>query len=108
MLAPLASAATPGMAVALRPGTTGIGLDYHIALGHRFSARLGYSGFNYGHSVNTSDVDYNSTLKLSMLSGFVDWYVFNEISSLISSNKHRIWSGIEPSGRRPPSDHLLS
>ncbi|MGH8142861.1 MAG: hypothetical protein ACREU2_10145 [Steroidobacteraceae bacterium] len=108
LLAPLAGAATPTWRLALRPGTTRIGLDYDIALGHRFSARIGYGGFTYGYSVNTPDVDYNGTLKLSILSGLVNRYVFNEISSLINSNKHRIWSGVEPSGRRPLSDHLRS
>jgi hypothetical protein len=48
------------MAVAVRAGTAGIGLDYDIALGQYFSARIGYSGLDHSHSVDTSDVDYAS------------------------------------------------
>jgi len=76
-IAPVAAADVPAMAVAVRAGTTGIGLDYNIALGQSFSARVGYSGLNYNHSVSTSDVDYDGTLKLSMLSGLLDWYPFH-------------------------------
>ncbi len=65
------------MAVALRLGTTGIGLDYDFALGEHFSARVGYSGFQYDHSVDTSDVDYSGKFKLSMANAVLDWYVFN-------------------------------
>ncbi|MGH7225973.1 MAG: hypothetical protein ACRELF_22370 [Gemmataceae bacterium] len=77
LASPRVSAATPDMAVALRAGTTGIGLDYDIALGQRFSARIGYSGFNYKYMVDTTDVNYGGTFKLSMLSGLADWYAFN-------------------------------
>ncbi len=72
-----AGAATPDMAVAVRAGTTGIGLDYDIALGSSVSARIGYSGFDYDHGVDTADVQYNGNLKLSMASGLIDWYAFH-------------------------------
>jgi hypothetical protein len=77
VLAAPVGATTPDMALALRAGTTGIDLDYDIALASSLSARVGYSGFNYSHSVDTSDVDYNGRLKLSMVSGLLDWYVFH-------------------------------
>jgi hypothetical protein len=72
-----ANADTPSMAVDLRAGTTGIGLDYDIAMGERFSARIGYSGFDYNRSVDSSDLTYDGRFKLSMASGLVDWYVFD-------------------------------
>lgn len=72
-----AGAATPEMAMALRAGSAGIGLDYDIALGRHFSARVGYSGFAFHHSVSTSDVDYVGTLRPSMLSVLADWYAFH-------------------------------
>ena len=74
--APQARAVSPGMGITVQAGTTGIGLGYDVALSPRFTARIGYSGFNDDHSVNTSDVDYSGTLKLSMVTGIVDWYAF--------------------------------
>jgi hypothetical protein len=74
LLGPPASAGTPPMAVGLRVGTTGIGLDYELALGRYFGVRVGYSGFDYSHSVSTSDVDYHGTFRLSMGSALADWY----------------------------------
>jgi hypothetical protein len=71
-----ASAAGPDMAVALRAGTSGVGLDYDVALGRYFSVRLGYSGLDYHRSANTSDVDYAGQLKLSMPAALVNWNVF--------------------------------
>ncbi len=76
-IASTAGADTPAMALDVRVGTTGIGVDYDLALGQSFSARIGYSGFDYSHSVNSSDVGYDGKLKLSMLSGLFDWYAFN-------------------------------
>ncbi len=73
--APPAIADTP-MAVAVRAGTTGIGLDYDVGFAQYFSARIGYSGFTYDHAVDTSDVDYSGKFKLSMVDGLIDWYAF--------------------------------
>ncbi|HEX4025508.1 MAG TPA: hypothetical protein VHX52_12535 [Steroidobacteraceae bacterium] len=75
--APWAGAATPAMGIGVQAGTTGIGLNYDIALSPSFTARIGYSGFNYDHSVDTSDVDYSGTFKLSMVTGIIDWYAFD-------------------------------
>ena len=74
--APLSDADTPSMGLAVTAGSTGIGLDYGIGLGRSFSVRVGYSGFHYDHSVDTSDVDYDGTFKLSMPKALLDWYVF--------------------------------
>jgi hypothetical protein len=64
------------MALAVRAGSGGVGLDYDIGLGRHFSARVGYSALSYDHNVSTSDADYAGTLKLSMVDGLLDWYVF--------------------------------
>lgn len=77
LAAPAASsAATPDFAVALRAGTPGAGLDLDLGLSPSFGIRIGYAGFNINHTVNTSDVNYDGRLKLSTLTGLLDWYVF--------------------------------
>ncbi|MGH8144241.1 MAG: hypothetical protein ACREU2_17215 [Steroidobacteraceae bacterium] len=72
-----AGAATPDMAVDVRAGTTGIGVDYDVALSRSFSARVGYSGFKYDQDVDTSEVHYSGDFKLSMVSAVIDWYAFH-------------------------------
>jgi hypothetical protein len=65
------------MALAVRAGTGGLGLDYDIALGETFSARIGYSTLTYSHNVSTPEVQYTGTLKLSMVDALLDWYVYD-------------------------------
>ena len=74
--ASVSDADTPNMGLAVTAGTTGVGLDYGVGFGKSLSIRLGYSGFRYDHTVNTSDVDYDGTFKLSMPKALLDWYVF--------------------------------
>jgi hypothetical protein len=77
-----AHADAPAMAVALRAGTPGIGVDFDVGLGDRFGARIGYSNLSISHSVNTSDANYNGNLKLSIPSALADWYVFKGVFHL--------------------------
>ena len=70
------SAATPDLAVAVRAGTPGLGLDLDLGLSPSFGMRVGFAGFNIDHTVNTSDVDYDGRLKLRTVTGLLDWYVF--------------------------------
>jgi len=72
-----AGATTPAMSIDVRAGTTGIGLDYDVALSPRFGARIGYSAFNYDHGIDTAEVHYSGTLRLRMLTGLLDWYAFD-------------------------------
>lgn len=74
--APPASAASAGLAMALRAGTPGVGLELDLGLSRSFGLRVGYSGFNIHHSLHTSDVYYNGTLKLRTFTALLDWYVF--------------------------------
>ena len=71
-----ASAADPDFAVAVRAGTPGVGLDLDLGLSPSFGMRVGFAAFNVNHTVNTSDVDYEGRLKLSTVTGLLDWYVF--------------------------------
>jgi hypothetical protein len=74
--APPASAGTPDLALAVRAGTPGLGLDLDLGLSSSFGLRVGFDGFNINHSLSTSDVDYSGQLKLRTLTGLLDWYVF--------------------------------
>jgi hypothetical protein len=84
------SAASPDFAVALRAGTPGLGLDLDLGLSPMFGLRVGYSGFNINHSVDTSDVDYSGKLKLSMGTALLDWYplagVFHLTAGVAANN----------------------
>jgi hypothetical protein len=64
------------MALAVRAGTGGVDFDFDIGLGKHVSARIGYGTLSYTHNVSTSDAQYAGTLKLSMIDGLLDWYVF--------------------------------
>jgi hypothetical protein len=78
--------ARPAMALAIRAGTPGAGLDYDINLFSRVNARVGYSGMSISPSFEITDdkddpqsnsVDYDIKLKMSQAFGLIDLYVFN-------------------------------
>lgn len=66
-----------GVALALRAGTTGYGADVDVGLLSNLSARVGYSGFKYNHTINNTNVTYAGQLKISDFSGLLDWYPFH-------------------------------
>jgi hypothetical protein len=68
-----ASGAAGAQGVGLRAGTLGAGADVGWWIVPTLGARVGYSGLNFGSSVNSSDVHYEGTVKLSNLSGLLDW-----------------------------------
>jgi hypothetical protein len=59
--------------VGIRAGTTGIGGDVAFDLVPTLSARFGYSWLNFNTTVESSDVNYDGTLKLSNGNLFLDW-----------------------------------
>jgi hypothetical protein len=75
-LAGARTASAADMALALRAGTTGLGLDFDLGLSRYFSVRLGYSGLDYHRSFTTSDADYAGQLKLGMPAAMLNWNVF--------------------------------
>jgi len=60
--------------IGVRAGTTGIGGDVGWRIAPATSLRLGYSALDWDHDVSTSDVRYDGRLKLSNLSGLVDFH----------------------------------
>lgn len=111
MLASLAvpaasSAATPGVAVAVRAGTPGIGLDLDLGLSPMFGVRVGYSAFNINHSVNTSDVNYNGKLKLSTGTALADWYPFEGVFHLTAGAAFN-WTKLDVVGQPSAGSYTI-
>jgi hypothetical protein len=61
--------------VGVRAGTTGVGGDIGFDVAPTLSARVGYSALNFKKNVDSSDVHYDGKVKLSNLSGLLDWGV---------------------------------
>jgi hypothetical protein len=59
--------------IGVRAGTTGVGIDVGWSVVPTLNARIGYSGLGFNTSVNTNDVDYDGKVRLSNLSGLLDW-----------------------------------
>lgn len=59
--------------IGVRAGTNGVGGDIGWGVAPTLSARIGYSGLNYDSDVSTTGVRYDGKLKLSNLSGLLDW-----------------------------------
>jgi len=59
--------------IGVRAGTTGVGVDFGWSLAPTLSARIGYSALDYKTTLEESDISYDTKLKLSNLSGFLDW-----------------------------------
>jgi hypothetical protein len=71
----LSAAADSDVAMSVRAGTAGVGLDLDLGLSPSIGIRIGFSGFNIDHSIDTSDVNYDGRLKLRTVTGLLDWYV---------------------------------
>jgi hypothetical protein len=68
------SAPAHAFGIGVRAGTTGFGGDVGWRIAPATSVRLGYSALDWEHDVTTSDVRYDGRLKLSNLSGLVDFH----------------------------------
>jgi hypothetical protein len=94
-----AAGSVHAVGVGVRAGTTGLGADLGWNLAPTVNARVGYSAFSYGTHINSGDVRYDSKLKLSNLSGLVDWHVGGpfRISAGVILNDNRYNMNGEPS-----------
>ena len=69
-----ACGAAQAAGIGVRAGTTGIGADVAWDLVPTISARVGYSALKWGYDVNTSNASYDGDVKLSNLSGLLDFH----------------------------------
>lgn len=72
-MAIVATGSAGAAGIGVRAGTTGVGGDIGWDVAPTLSARVGYSGLNYSTDVSTAEVRYDGKLKLSSLSGLLDW-----------------------------------
>lgn len=70
----VASAAAQAAGIGIRAGTTGIGADLAWGIAPTLGARIGYSALKWSYDVDTSDARYEGDLKLSNLSGLLDFH----------------------------------
>lgn len=63
----------------LRVGTTGIGADVGFGLTESITLRVGYAGFSLSEQVDEEDITYDAKLKLSNLSGLIDWRFWRQV-----------------------------
>lgn len=89
-----ACGAAQAAGIGVRAGTTGIGADVAWDLVPTISARVGYSALKWGYDVNTSNASYNGDVRLSNLSGLLDFHPLGPAFRLtggviLNDNKYR-------------------
>jgi hypothetical protein len=95
-----ASSSAGAQGVGLRVGTLGLGADIGWGIAPTLSARVGYSALDFGATVDTDDVRYDGRVKLSNLSGLLDWSPagpFRLTAGLVGTN-NRVSVSATPSG----------
>ncbi|HEY8609405.1 MAG TPA: hypothetical protein VIM12_20005 [Noviherbaspirillum sp.] len=55
-------------------GTPGVGLHLTVPLQEQFNARFGVNGLNYSHDIRTSNVEYDTKLKLRTVEALLDYH----------------------------------
>ena len=87
--------------VGVRAGTTGVGGDIGWGIAPTLSARVGYSGLKFDTEVSTTDVNYNSRVKLSNPSGLLDWSPlgpFRITAGIVGANNKLNVTGVPTNG----------
>jgi hypothetical protein len=85
-----ASLAHAESGIGLRVGSMGIGVDVDFALAKKLNGRVGYNFFNHDTTLDDTGVHYDTTIKISSLSGLLDWHV--------ADNGFRLTAGVVSSG----------
>jgi hypothetical protein len=63
-----------GLAVGVKVGLSGIGIEIATPLSRRFNARVGGNYFSFDDTFNTNGLIYGGTLRLRSAEASVDWY----------------------------------
>ena len=79
LLVLLLPAVSHAAGIGVRAGTTGVGGDVGWSVAPTLSARIGYSALNFNKGVDSGDVHYDGKVKLSNLSGLLDWGVLGPL-----------------------------
>jgi len=70
------SVANAEVGVGVRVSTFGFGADLDVGASKWATFRLGYHGINYGREFTDTNVTYDGKIKISAVSGIVDWNAF--------------------------------
>lgn len=92
-LAIAATGSAGAAGIGVRAGTNGIGADIGWGIAPTLSGRIGYSWLdNVTVDVNTTDVNYSGSLKISSVSGLLDWSLLGpfRITAGITSGNNKI------------------
>lgn len=71
-----ASAAEGSLALGVSGGTLGLGPEISYRFNEHVGLRASGGFYDYDHSDELDDIDYDTTLKLDSYGAMVDWYVF--------------------------------
>lgn len=91
------------VAVHVKAGTTGLGLELATSVHPKVNIRAGFSTFKIGASDSADDVDYDLDLKLATIGGYVDFHPFEGSFRLTGGLVH---NGNKISGAAEPNQDL--
>lgn len=70
----LPASASAELALGLKAGTPGAGLELTYGINDSLNARLGYNRFDYDYETTEDGIDYEGDLKLESFSALLDWH----------------------------------
>ena len=79
-LSSTALAETGDVAVGIKAGTLGMGIDGFLGFSQYFNARTGFNFLNYHSKFTKSNLDYNFNLRLRSLPILIDWHPMGDDS----------------------------
>jgi hypothetical protein len=101
LAAPVHAQNRPGLAVAAKTGTLGIGGEVTARLAPNINARAGVNAFNLSFDGTQDDIAYNFGVDFLSFSALLDWYVFNNafrISGGVIVNQNEFGATAKPAG----------
>lgn len=92
---------SPGLAIAAKTGTLGVGGEVTARLAPNVNARAGVNTFNLSFDATEDDIAYNFGVDFLSFSALLDWYIFNNsfrISGGVIVNQNELGATARPAG----------
>lgn len=86
-------------AVTPKVGTTGVGLDLSYNVAPSFTARLGWSGYNFNSNIDKDGVKYDGKLKMNNLNLLADWFPFESSGFRVTAGLYYNGNKFDATGR---------